>query len=383
MDFAKSDIQTMLQDSAERLLAETAGIEYWREQRHNPLGFDPARWAQFAELGWLALPMPEVAGGLDGTIEDVALLNVALGKALATEPYASTVVLAGHVLRAAIDQDRATALQSEIAAGIARFALAHQEAGSDPLAYARPATQARRVVGGFVLTGAKILALDAPGAAHLIVSARIGEDDRLALFLVPAGSAGVEIAAYPLIDGTRAADIRFDAVALPDDALLVGAGEDVLREAVELASIALLAQAVGAMEAAVGICGRYAAERKQFGCAIGSFQAIQHILADMFVAAHQSRSMLYHVLAHAGHEAAARSAALSAARLVVGEASQLVARQGVQVHGGYGLTDEYAISHYFRRLMSLEKQYGDLTTHTGRFGDSLFCADQPAVSARS
>lgn len=376
MDFAKSDIQTMLLDSAERLLSETSGVEYWREQRHRPFGFDEARWGQFAELGWLALPMPEAAGGLDGSIEDVALLNVALGKALATEPYVSAVVLGGHVLGQAADSEQAEALLGEIAGGASRVALAHQENGGDPLAVDVAATRARPGAegDGYVLSGAKVIALDAAGAGKLIVSAMLPGEEGIALFLVPADADGLTIESYPLIDGTHAADIRFDEVKLPSNALLVGAnrGAEVLGEAIDRASIALMAQAVGAMEASVKICGAYAAERRQFGAPIGSFQAIQHILADMFVAAHQARSMLYHALANADRPPAARSAALSAARIVIGEAGQAVSRNGIQVHGGYGLTDEYAISHYFRRLMSLEKQYGDLIDHSARYGDSIF-----------
>ncbi|ATI80685.1 acyl-CoA dehydrogenase family protein [Sphingobium yanoikuyae] len=374
MDFAKSDIQTMLLDSAERLLSETSGVEYWREQRDNALGFDETRWAQFAELGWLALPVPEAAGGLDGTIEDVALLNIALGKALATEPYVSTVVLADHILKQSANEARAMELLGEIAGGTLRVALAHQENHAHPLSIEVTETVARTSSEGYVLNGAKIMALDAPSAARLIITARIEGEEGIGLFLLPIDQAGVATEAYALIDGTRAADIRLTDVALPADALLVGGnrGAVVLREAIDRAMIALMAQAVGAMEAANKICGAYVQERKQFGVAIGSFQAIQHIMADNFVAAHQARSMLYHALANADGDERTRAAALSAARIVVGEAGQLVSRNGIQVHGGYGLTDEYAIGHYFRRLMAIEKQFGDLIQHTERLGDSIF-----------
>lgn len=374
MDFAKSDIQTMLLDSAERLLSENADVEYWRHQRDGALGFDEARWAQFAELGWLALPVPEAAGGLDGTIEDIALLNIALGKALATEPYVSTVVLADHVLKQSSDEARAMALLGEIAGGTLRIALAYQENGGHPLDVEAQGTVARLTGEGYTLNGAKIMALDAPSAGQFIVSARIEGEEGTGLFLVSAGAGGVSSEAYPLIDGTRAADIVFTDVVLPADALLIGGnrGAAVLREAVDRASIALMAQAVGAMEAANKVCAAYVQERKQFGAAIGSFQAIQHIMADNFVAAHQARSMLYHALANADRDEETRSAALSAARLVIGEAGQTVSRNGIQVHGGYGLTDEYAIGHYFRRLMCIEKQYGDLIRHGERFGDSIF-----------
>ncbi|SCW60391.1 Acyl-CoA dehydrogenase [Sphingobium faniae] len=374
MDFAKSDIQAMLLDSADRLLSENADVEYWRHQRGGALGFDEARWARFAELGWLALPVPEAAGGLDGSIEDIALLNIALGKALATEPYVSTVVLADHVLKQAADQLRAMELLGDIAGGTLRIALAHQENGAHPLGVEARGTVARASGDGYVLSGAKIMALDAPSAGQFIISARIEGEEGTGLFLVPADAAGLSIEPYALIDGTRAADLAFADVALPAGALLVGGnrGAAVLREAIDRASIALMAQAVGAMEAANKVCGAYVQERKQFGTAIGSFQAIQHIMADNFIAAHQARSMLYHALANADQDEATRSAALSAARLVIGEAGQVVSRNGIQVHGGYGLTDEYAIGHYFRRLMCIEKQYGDLIQHGERFGDSIF-----------
>lgn len=374
MDFAKSDIQTMLLDSADRLLSATAGVEYWREQRESSFGFDKARWTQFAELGWLALPVPEAAGGLDGSIEDVVLLNVALGKALATEPYVSTVVLAGHIFKHAADAALALSLLGEIATGDLCVALAHQEEGLHPLSVDNVGTLARPSAEGYVLSGTKIMVLDAPSTDKLIISARIEGEDGVALFLVPTGQEGIESEAYSLIDGTRAADISFASLSIPVSALLVGGnrGATVLGEAMGRATIALMGQAVGAIEAANKVCGDYVKERKQFGVAIGSFQAIQHIMADMFVAAHQARSMLYHALANADAEPGACAAALSAARIVIGDACQLVSRSGIQVHGGYGLTDEYAIGHYFRRLMCLEKQYGDLTIHTERFGASIF-----------
>lgn len=373
MDFAKSDIQTMLLDSADKVLAEHSGVEYWREQRESALGFDDARWAQFAELGWLALPVPEDAGGLAGTIEDVALLNIAFGKALATEPYVSTVVLAEHVLAQASDEVRALDMLGEIAGGTLRIALAHQENGAHPLSPEVQETVARATDDGYVISGAKIMALDAPSAGLLIVSARMEGADGTALFLVPADHPGLTGESYALIDGTRASDIMLTEVTVPAEALLVGAnaGAAVLAEAIDRASIALMGQAVGAMEAANAICGNYVKERRQFGTAIGSFQAIQHIMADNFVAAHQARSMLYHALAHADAAPEERAASLSAARLVIGEAGQTVSRNGIQVHGGYGLTDEYAIGHYFRRLMCIEKLFGDITTHTERFADSL------------
>lgn len=373
MDFEKSDIQTMLLDSAGRLLGERAGVEYWREQRASADGFDRGRWAQFAEMGWLALPMPEAAGGLDGSLEDIALLNVELGKALASEPYVSSAVLCGHIIASGTAEEQALPILSAIAEGRLLVALAHQEQGRDVLR-TDAGTTAARSVDGFTLSGVKLMALDAPSADKLIVSAAIEGEDGTSLFLVDRDAAGIVLDGYALVDGTRAADIRLTDVAVGPEALITGgnSGAGVLTTALHRASVAMLAQAVGSMEACLTLCGAYTAERKQFGTAIGSFQAIQHILADMFVAAHQARSMLYHAIANSQEEDAARNAALSAAQIVIGEAAQLVSRNGIQVHGGYGLTDEYAISHHYRRLMTIEKLYGDIERHTRAFGDHIF-----------
>ena len=365
MEFAPSDIQTMLLDSAEKLLGAESGVEYWRAQREGPDGFDRARWAQFAELGWLALPLPESAGGLGGTMEDVALLNIALGRALATEPYVSSAVLAAWVVEKGLPPDRASAELEAIGSGARLWALADAENGGTL------ATSARPNGGGYHLSGAKLMALDAPSADRLIVSARIEGEEGTALFAVDPRADGVALDGYPLIDGARAADIRFADVRLGPEALIAGGnnGAALLGEARDRASVALMAQAVGSMEASLDLCGAYVKERRQFGVPIGSFQALQHMLADMFVAAHQARSMLYHAIAHIGDAPEERSAAVSAARIVIGEAGQLVSRSGIQLHGGYGLTDEYAISHHFRRQLVLEKLFGDTAYHVERLGN--------------
>jgi alkylation response protein AidB-like acyl-CoA dehydrogenase len=374
MDFEKSDIQTMLLDSAERLLGERASVEYWREQRASPDGFSRARWAQFAEMGWLALPLPEAAGGLDGTLEDIALLNVELGKTLASEPYVSSAVLCGHIVARGAAEEQALPILSAIAEGRLLVALAHQEPGCDVQRTTAGNMTAVRTTEGFVLSGVKSMVLDAPSADKLIVSAVVEGEDGISLFLVDRDALGVVLDSYQLVDATRAADIRLSNVAVGSGALITGgnSGAAILAEAAHRASIAMLAQAVGSMESCLKICGDYTAERKQFGTAIGSFQAVQHLLADMFVAAHQARSMLYHAIANSQEVAATRGAALSAAQIVIGEAAQLVSRNGIQVHGGYGLTDEYAISHHYRRLMTIEKLYGDLERHTRAFGDHIF-----------
>jgi alkylation response protein AidB-like acyl-CoA dehydrogenase len=215
--------------------------------------------------------------------------------------------------------------------------------------------------------------LDAPSATHMVVSAK-REDGAAGLFLVSADAAGMTRETYRLIDGAAAADLFLDNVQIDANAL-IATGEvagELLARASDRASLALMAQAVGAMEACNEVCAAYIKERKQFGQPIGKFQALQHIMADMFVSAHQARSVLYYALAHIDAEADARQAAVSTAKLLIGEATQLVSRAGVQLHGGYGVTDEFIVSHYYRRLLTLEKMFGDTDCHTRRLAAHMF-----------
>jgi alkylation response protein AidB-like acyl-CoA dehydrogenase len=372
MNFDYTDVQQMLLESAERLMAATGTVEHWRTLRSLPDGLDPGGWAQFAELGWLALPIPEDCGGLGGSMEDVALLMTALGKGLAVEPYVSTAVLGAHIVANSAASDMRTALLEAIAGGTVRLALAHNEL-ADRFDVASPrATVAQSSGDAYVLTGTKMLALDAPSAGKLIVSATLDGASGTALFLVDRSAPGVAVAGYALIDGSWAADIEFDKVELAKDALIaegVG-GTALLASAIDRATVALLGQAVGSMEACLDICSAYLKERQQFGQPIGKFQSMQHMMAEMLVAAHQSRSILYHAIAAVDGDAAARTRAVSAAKIVAGEAMHLISRAGIQLHGGYGLTDEYAIGHHYRRLFVIEKTYGDIDHHVDRLANT-------------
>jgi alkylation response protein AidB-like acyl-CoA dehydrogenase len=364
MDFNLSEMQRMLLDSAERFVEDHYSLHHRREMREVPDGLDRAAWASFAGLGWLALAIPEAQGGLGGSLEDVAVLMTAFGRKLVTEPFVSTAVLAVHILAAAASQE---ALLAAIAGGEALVALAHDEV-NERYAYGAPRQTRLAANGnGYTLSGQKMLVMDAPSATHLIVTAALEDEAGTALVLVDAGAEGVASSPYLLVDGGRAADIKFESVAIAPEAVLLAPaqGHAVLAEALDKAGIALMAQSVGAMESCLQICAAYIKERKQFGQPIGKFQALQHIMADMFVATHQSRSALYRALAFAG-DPAERAKAASLAKLTIGEASQLVSRQAVQLHGGYGVTDEYEVSHHYRRLLALEKIYGDIDYHTRR-----------------
>jgi alkylation response protein AidB-like acyl-CoA dehydrogenase len=372
MNFDYTDVQQMLLESAERLMAANGTVENWRARRALADGLDVAGWAQFAELGWLALPVPEECGGLGGSMEDVALLMTALGKGLAVEPYVSTAVLGAHIVAASEAEAVRTELLEAIAGGTVRLALAHNELADRYDVTSPRATAATSSSDGYVLTGEKTLSLDAPSAHKLIVSATLDGRAGTALFLVDRDAPGVTVNGYALIDGSQAADVVFDKVTLGHTALVAEGvdGTALLAEAIDRATVALLGQAVGSMEACLDICSAYLKERKQFGQPIGKFQALQHIMADMLVAAHQSRSILYHAVSACERDAATRIRGVSSAKIVAGEAMRLVSLAGIQLHGGYGLTDEYAIGHHYRRLIVIEKAYGDIDYHVQRLANA-------------
>lgn len=365
MDFNLSDLQRMMLDSAQRLLADRYTLEHRRTLRDSADGFDAEGWTSFAEMGWLALAIPEEQGGLGGSLEDIAVLMTALGGKLVIEPVVSTAVLAPHILCAA--DTVPDELLASIGGGESRVALAHDEPNERYAYGTKRGTTLTPSGDGYRLVGQKVLVLDAGSATQLIVSASIDGKDGFALVLVDAKAAGVNPKSYMVVDGSRAADIHFD-VSVAADAVLIPPerGIAVLGEALDRARVALLAQAVGSMEACLQTCSGYVKERQQFGQPIGKFQSLQHIMADMFIATHQSRSALYQALAHMGDDVAASARAVSLAKLTIGEASQLVSRQAIQLHGGYGVTDEYEVSHHYRRLLVIEKTYGDLDYHIRR-----------------
>nr|WP_314437277.1 acyl-CoA dehydrogenase family protein [uncultured Brevundimonas sp.] len=363
MQFDLNEVQTLLVEASRRLLEEESGVEYWRRQRGDPHGFEAARWAQFADLGWLSLLLPEAAGGFGGGAEDSLLLNIELGRALAPEPYVSHAVEAAPLL-AAIGGG-AAALVEGAADGSVQVALA----GRAPTASDNPAVRLRPDGDGWILSGVRTLVLDAASAAYFIVPVHLDDEAAFGLVLVPKETQGLSLTDYPLIDGARAADLTFEGVRLPSDALLAqgGQAEGLYAEATDRGRLARLAQAVGSMEACLKLCGDYARERHQFGVPIGSFQAIQHLLADMFVAADQARSILYHAASHQADAPEKRRRALDAASLITAASARTVGKNGVQIHGGYGVTDEYAISHHYRRLLALTTLTADSATDTNAF----------------
>jgi alkylation response protein AidB-like acyl-CoA dehydrogenase len=364
MDFALSEEQTMLREGAARYLAEHYAFDQRRKLLERDGGFSESQWRQFSEMGWVALPIPTDCGGLGGSPVDVSLILEAIGKFLVVEPLATTAILCAHVIDACDDRRQRADLLGAIAAGELRLALAHDEDGSRyDLGLA--SAQARTLARGFALTGRKISVRDAPSAHQLIVSAVIDGGQSIALFLVARDAAGLARHDYRLIDGTQCSDIDMQSV--PATLLLSGhAAVERLEEAADRLVLMRVAEALGIMEQVLDLTADHLRNRSQFGQPLARFQALQHRLAEMFVEVQEVRSVLYRGLAYIDSAAPARQAAVSAAKVVTNTASRLVGAQGIQLHGGVGMTDEYAIGHYFKRLIAIEKAFGDSDYHVRR-----------------
>jgi alkylation response protein AidB-like acyl-CoA dehydrogenase len=304
---------------------------------------------------------------------DVVQVAEALGAALVVEPYFASTVLAGQAIAAAGNPTQCAALLPPLVSGEMIYTLAHTEAdaGAD-LAWV--ASSARLEGGRWLLSGRKTGVPAAPWADAFVVAARTagaaGERRGIGLFVVPAGAPGLRVDAYPRYDGARAGELQLDAVAV-DAAAALGdpaAGFAALERAVDMATVAACADALGAMTAVLSKTGEYLATRRQFDAPLASFQVLQHRLVDMFAAVEASRSMLLLAALQADNPVPGeRARAVSAAKVAIGERARYVAQQGVQLHGGVGMTEELDIGHYFRRLTLFQHAFGGSDHHLQRF----------------
>jgi alkylation response protein AidB-like acyl-CoA dehydrogenase len=299
------------------------------------------------------------------------IVSEAFGRALTLEPFISTVLLAGGCLRLAGTPEQRALLIPQIADGSKLLAFAHVERHAR-YDLSDVATNARRNGrdGGWTLEGAKNYVLHGDTAEKLIVSARVSGDQRgrsgLGLFLVDSGATGVSTRGYVMQDGIRGADVTFANVHVPADAALAAPGDalPVIERVVDSAIAALCAEAVGAMTRAHEITVDYLKIRKQFGVAIGTFQALQHRAVDMLVMIEQARSLAMYATMMVEHgDATERSQALSAAKSYIGRAGRFVGEQAIQLHGGIGVTEECAVGHYYRRLTMIDILFGDSAHH--------------------
>jgi alkylation response protein AidB-like acyl-CoA dehydrogenase len=377
MDFNYSNEQLALQETLQRFIGRDYGFERRRELARSALGFSAEAWAQYADLGLLSLPFPEEFGGLGGNAVDIMLVMELVGRGLLLEPFLSTIVMCGGLIRDAASEPLKRTILPRIGAGEIKLALAcYEAAGRYELS--RVACTAARSGGGWRLSGRKTVVLDASSAEYFLVSARTGSDTAYAqgisLFLVGREAAGVTMFAYPTQSGGRAADLRLEDVAVDENALIgpPEMGLAIVERAVDRGIAALCAEAVGIITALNEATLNYLKTRKQFGVPIGKFQALQHRMADMFIAAEQARSMAVIAAVYAdSDDPAERRRAVSGAKAYIGQAARLVGQQAVQMHGAMGVVDDLIVSHYFKRLTMISLSLGDTDFHLARFSDTL------------
>ncbi|HWA89672.1 MAG TPA: acyl-CoA dehydrogenase family protein [Rhizomicrobium sp.] len=371
MDFSFTEEQTLLRNSVARYLADNYKFEDWRKFTRSETGRDPRHWAQFAELGLLAAPLPEAHGGLGGDALSTMIVMEEFGRALVVEPYVPTVVIGGGL----IDRAGSDAMKEEflprIASGESVMAFAFAEP-QGRFNLADLATSAKKSGGNYVLSGQKSVVLGAPWADTLIVTARTSGGQRdakgVSVFLVDKNAKGVSCRDFPTVDGNRASEITFENVEVPA-ARLIGAADEglaLIERATDDAIAAHAAEATGAMKMLVDATVEYSKTRKQFGVPIGKFQALQHRMVDMFVNYEQAVSITLMVTLKLADDAE-RAKAASAAKVQIGRSGRFVGQGAVQVHGGMGMTDELNVGHYFKRLTMLDTLYGNVDHHLKRY----------------
>jgi pimeloyl-CoA dehydrogenase small subunit len=366
MDFDLTDEQRLLKDSVDRLVADQYQFEQRKKYMAEPDGWSRAVWQQYAELGLLGLPFAEAHGGFGGGAVETMIVMETFGRGLVLEPYFATVILGGGLLRRAASPAQQQALLPQVVQGKLKLAFAHVERHSR-YDLADVATTAKQDGAMWVLDGAKSVVLHGDCADRLLVTARTSGNRRdrngIGLFLVDPSAAGVTRRGYPTQDGLRAAEVTLSGVRVPQDDAIPNA-LPAIEHVVDEAIAALCAEAVGCMQAMHETTLEYLKTRQQFGRPIGQFQVLQHRSVDMLVALEQARSMaMFAAVMAAEEDPTERRRAIAAAKVQIGRSGRHIGQEAIQLHGGIGMTMEYKVGHYFKRMTMIDKLFGDADTH--------------------
>ena len=378
MNFDLTEEQQMLQDSAKRYVDKTYTFEARTKLVRENGGFSRATWQTFAEMGWLAAPIPEAYSGLGFSAVETSLIAEQIGRGLVLEPFTMCGVFPATVVLHCAAEAQKEELSAGIACGAMLVAVAHGE-GDARGRVAHVTTSAKRQAdGSYWLNGRKTLVVGAPVADRILVVARtageMADEQGISLFLLDPKVVGVKLEACKLLDGTPAGDLVLKDARVPASALLgsEGAAYAGLQRAVDEAIVSLCAETVGAMEDVLALCSEYLKTRKQFGVAIGSFQALQHRMADMAIETSQARATLHRALAAFADPAISDlSVVISGCKAQVMRSAKFVTAQGIQLHGGYGITEEYRVGHHYRRLVFTDAAFGNMEYHLNRYARAI------------
>ena len=373
MSLVLSEEQELLRNTAREFLAKNSPVKAFRRLRdeQDPVGFSRSLWKEMGELGWAGIVLPEELGGAGLGYAELGVVLEECGRTLAATPLISTSLLGGNaVLLGGNDMQKKEILPA-VAKSERILALALQE-GAHHAPYAI-ATRAEATSSGYRITGKKTFVLDGHVADSLVVVARVsgnsGERDGLSLFLVPKSARGLEVVRTIMVDGRNAANLTLSGVEVDRSALLgaAGRGADLLDAVLDRATIGLAAEMIGTLTEAFERAIKYLKERKQFGVPIGSFQALKHRAANMFVEVELSRSIVLDALRAIDENRPDVSQLASIAKARVSDAIHLIGNEAVQMFGGIGVTDEEEIGLFLKRARVAELTLGDAAYHRARF----------------
>ncbi|HVU01940.1 MAG TPA: acyl-CoA dehydrogenase family protein [Polyangiaceae bacterium] len=382
MDFTLTEDQKMLVETVSTFVKKDSTVERVREIRENPNGWDKKVWAKMGELGWLGVPFPEDVGGIGGTFLDAGLVIERLGTTLVPEPYVPSVIVAGLALSKFGSAEQKQKYLPSMIEGKTSLALAYVEKNSR-YETSNVETRAEKSGGGYKLTGRKEWVLNGQAADQLLVSARTSGGTRdasgVSVFVVERNAPGVKITSVNCMDSHKAAFVELEGVTVGTDALVgeEGKGAAIVDRAQDYGAAALCCEGSGIAQATLQMTRDYLCEREQFGVKIGTFQALQHRLVDMFVQTELMKGTAILAMIRADSEdEQERKRAISAAKKQLSKGGFFVTRQGIQLHGGIGVTDEHNVGLYFKRMQIIAALYGDEDHHVDRYGSlSSFTAN--------
>jgi alkylation response protein AidB-like acyl-CoA dehydrogenase len=373
MTLVLSEEQELLRNTAREFIGENAPVKELRRLRdeQDAIGFSRAMWTEMAELGWAGILLPEEFGGSDLGYAELGVVLEETGRTLAATPFLSTVLLGGNAVLLGGNETQKKEILPALAKGERILALALEESAHHaPYAIA---TRAEATSSGYKLSGKKTFVQDGHVADQLVVVARTagkpGERDGLTLFLVPRGARGLSVKRTIMVDGRNSANVTLDGVEVEKSAVLgsAGRGADVLDKVLDRATIGLAAEMVGTLTEAFERTIKYLKDRKQFGVPIGSFQALKHRAANMFVEVELSRSIVLDALRAIDENRPDVAQLASVAKARVSDAIHLIGNEGVQMFGGIGVTDEEEIGLFLKRARVAELTLGDAAHHRARF----------------
>lgn len=372
MNFNFSEEQNMLKDSVARFVQNQYDFETRRKVVNTEEGFSRENWQTFAELGWLSIPFAEEQGGFGGGAVDTMVVMEELGKGLVAEPFVATVLMFGGLLSKSSSAYLQDAYVGKIIDGSLQGAFAYLERQSR-FELTDVKTTAVKNDNSFTLNGEKTVVFNGAVADKIIVSTRTSgeqcDEQGISLFVVDANAAGVEKTAYHLMDGQRVVNITLSDVSVAADQLVgeLDQGYSLINAVSNEVMVAICGEALGIMQKLNATTIEYSKTREQFGVAIGTFQALQHRMVDMFMACEQTKSLLYRAVCSvdAGSEEAEKD--ILALKVMVGRAGKLIGGEAIHLHGGMGITDELDVGHYVKRLMMINTTFGDADYQQQKF----------------